>query len=168
MAVGWFTPGNLCREIRVLLSTCQPFPRNQRREYAEEEGNKQSLISSERKQEEMMPPRIDSESQLSPGTTPRLVQFVHHPFVSGLCPRAQARFAYWWRHFYHCLALKKKKLKKEAAVKWEQKRKGERRLREAKKNMGRKSVCDICPCKHCTPSMATHQVEKAIDHWKLK
>lgn len=63
MAVGWFTPGNLCREIRVLLSACQPFPRNQRREYAEEEGNKQSLIPSERKQEEMMPPRADSESR---------------------------------------------------------------------------------------------------------
>lgn len=41
-----------------------------------------------------MPLRVGSESQASPGTTPRLVQFMHHPFVSGLCPGAQPRFAY--------------------------------------------------------------------------
>lgn len=44
------------------LPACQLIPRIQRREYAEEAGNKQNLIPSERKQEEMMPPRVDSES----------------------------------------------------------------------------------------------------------
>lgn len=45
------------------LPACELVPGNQRREYAEEAGNKQNLIPSERKQEETMPPRVDSESQ---------------------------------------------------------------------------------------------------------
>lgn len=34
-------------------------------------------------------------------------------------------------------------------------REGERRSREAKKNMERRSVCDICLCKSCIPLMHT-------------
>ena len=91
----------------------------------------------------------------SPGTTPRLVQLMHHPFVSGLCPRAQASFAYWWRHFYQCSA-------KKAAMKWEQRcrREGRREeeIKRDKEKMGRKPTNPICTCKHCTQWMATHQL----------
>lgn len=92
----------------------------------------------------------------SPGTTPRLVQFLHHPFVSGLCPRAQASFAYWWRHFYQCSA-KKSCNEMRAETQKGGKERGRDQERQRKK-MGRKPINCIRAGNHCTQWMATHQL----------
>lgn len=96
----------------------------------------------------------------SPGTTPRLVQFVHHPFVSGLCPRAQANFAYWWRHFYYSL---KKKIYihislNQTAMKWEQKHRREEEIKRDNEKRRRKPINHICTRQCCTQWMATHRL----------
>lgn len=95
---------------------------------------------------------------VSPGTTPRLVQFVHHPFVSGLCPRAQANFAYWWRHFYYSLKKYIYISLNQTAMKWEQKHRREEEIKRDNEKRRRKPINHICTCQCCTQRMATHRL----------
>lgn len=55
-------PGRLCKEIRVLFFPCMSAYSRGTKGGSMQKRQGTNLIPSERKQEEMMPPRVDSES----------------------------------------------------------------------------------------------------------
>lgn len=123
-------------------------------------GKEQSLIPSEGKQEEMMPPRVDSESWclLGPlqGWCSLCITHLSQGCAQGhkqtLLIDGGTSITLWKKKNNIYISLN------QTAMKWEQKHRREEEIKRDNEKRRRKPINHICTRQCCTQRMATHRL----------